>query len=211
MDNISNISTISTISSIFFSIAKDICKDNRQLEFCSCTQCENRMNMISVYTNYNHDDIVKLRHIYKEYKLSFQRWVTYIEHLHIPYIIEIGLLRRFFTYFSNNDIMTYTEFVIGFGIIQGRSNKITTARFFFDILSVDDKMTEESVNEIFHGSSDTSINISKLILTYCTKWDTSNKGYASWEDVKKGTDNMNTTNRTIIFSMFTDYLLVHKT
>jgi len=195
---------------IDISTITDSCKDNIQLEFCNCSLCEDRMMMISQYTNYNYNDIVELRHIYKEYKVTFQRWITYIDHSHIVYIKEIGLLHRFFTYFTDNNIMTYADFVIGFAIIRGRSTNITTARFFFDILSVDGKITEDNVKKIFHGSSNIIICISELILLYCKKWDTANKGYASWEDVKKGTSNMNPTNRSIIFSMFKDYWLVHK-
>jgi hypothetical protein len=191
------------------------CKDSKQLEFCNCIKCAEHIQEIYKTTQFIDEDIVQLRHIYKEHKLTLPRLLTYLEHEHTSLILELELLPLFFSYFNTENktdgMLSFIDFVNAIAILTGTSKKISSKRFFFDICSENKKMTEHSINKIFNADNELCKPLCSLIIAYNKKWDIDNKGYTVWDEVNKGIETMNPINNKVILSIFKGYRLSHKT
>jgi len=187
------------------------CIDKTQLEFCYCDICEQKIEDIYNTTKFTDADIIQLRHIYKEYRLTLPRLISYLEHENTVLVSKLKLLPRFFSYFTtkNTDTLSFTDFVNALAILLGTSKKISSTRFFFDICAINERITEESISNVFNQKDEASVYLCKLITSYNKKWDNENKGYTVWEDVAKGFEKMNPENSKIILIPFKGYRLIH--
>lgn len=191
------------------------CKDSKQLEFCYCVKCTEKINEIYKTTQFIDEDIVYLRHIYKEHKLTLPRLLTYLEHEHIRLILELELVPRFFSYFNTENrtdgTLSFIDFVNAIAILTGTSKKISPKRLFFDICSENKKMTEHSIIKSLYADNELCKPLCSLIIAYNKKWDIDNKGYTVWDEVNKGIETMNPINNKTILTIFKGYRLLHKT
>jgi hypothetical protein len=190
-----------------------LCTDKSELAFCNCYKCTAMIYILYNTTQYLTENLIQLRQIYKEHKMTFARFAQYLTHTYKREITQIGLLPLFFNYFNTDtgNILSFPNFIDAVAILNGTSRRITTERLFFDILSVNGKMTKDTVAEIFYGNNELSVQLSKLITSYIIRWDTNNVGYITWTDIINNMHTMNSINQRIVFSLFRDYRIDYRT
>jgi Ca2+-binding EF-hand superfamily protein len=192
--------------------SNDVCTDTKLLALCTCKMCIDAQQFLFDNTTYTKDDIKSLRITYKEHKMTQQRFIHIMYHIHINEIIETILLERIFQYFNTEKSYTisFYLFVIIMSIIQNRNKIVNTEQFFFDIVSEKDVITVDSVERIFKKTislDSTKVTYYEIIAYYIEKWDRDKKGFITHSEYTKGMKDMNPSNKDYILSIFQGYSL----
>jgi hypothetical protein len=164
--------------------------------------------MINKSTNFSEIEINYLYCLYKEYKMTLERFISFINHDQINFIVKTNLLYIFFDYFNieKNKIINLYYFICGFSVLTNKCILVKTEDIMFDILS---KNNIISINYVMNNIFNNIFNIyTELLIYYINKWDINNKGYITKDDYNKGIYNMNINNKIILLKLFNGYKII---
>jgi hypothetical protein len=139
--------------------------------------------------------------------------VSLLQHAHKEWIEQNQLLPRFFQLFNitgKDKYLVFHQFVLGMAILQGKSKLISTEQFVFEIFAVNDLIRDTHIDAIFPAKDLKTQEYVAITKYYIYKWDTTKKGYLTYDDFIKGMTNMNPVNKDFLLHILYDYQLLYE-
>lgn len=189
------------------------CTDSFYLALCTCTTCKYLHDYIYTHTHYEIADILKLREIYKEYRMSQPRFMSLLQHAHKEWIEQNQLLPRFFQLFNimgTEPYLVFHLFVLGIAILQEKTKLDSIEQLIFETFAVNDELYASSIDTIFSGKDEQTQKYVAIMKYYIHKWDTTTKGYLTYDEFLQGMSHMNPVNKDFIFEPFHNYSVLYQ-